>query len=97
MHTGVSGIWWKSYIIGALSHTVSRCGELLIEIIDVLTVASRYNSKHINITNILTFIIHYGLAFEFNILMSCLYTNLSICCSLMTGFLFFQGHHSTLK
>ena len=39
------------------------------------------------LSNIFTFAFHYGLAFKLNILMFCLYTNLFICCSLMTGFL----------
>ena len=42
-------------------------------------------------------IIHYSLAFKFNILMFYLYTNLSVCSSLMTGFLFiFQVHYFVL-
>ena len=38
---------------------------------------------------IFTFINYYGLAIKFNILMFCLYTNLSVCCSLMTGSSFY--------
>ena len=38
-----------------------------------------------------TFINHYGLAFKFNSLMLILCTNLSVCCSLMTGFLIILG------
>ena len=40
------------------------------------------------VTKYFTFAFHYGSAFELNILMFCLYTNLFLCCSLMTGFLF---------